>query len=122
MDVWANKTPDKAEVIQDAIRAKLKVSKVGEQGDFSIADAITQVVDKTKADVVLIVDEVQACQDTGFMRELKATRDAVNIRSETPGHFLFIGAGSDREMVNEMTPVSKGGLLLRSKLRVSNAG
>ncbi len=85
----------------------LEVSKVGEKGGVTLAAAITQVVDKTKANVVLIVDEVQACLDTdaaqGLMRELKATRDAVNIRSKTPGHFLFIGTGSHRSMVNEMT-------------------
>lgn len=102
VDLWAkNHMPDKAEVILDAIREKLKVPKVGE--DVSLADAFTEVVDKTKADVVLIVDEVQACRDMGLMRALKATRDAINIGSHYSGHFLFIGAGSDRERVTEMT-------------------
>jgi hypothetical protein len=138
VDLWENDTPDKAGMILNAIRAKLKelqgpvgtvldvvkrvtkigakasvfsinmeVSKVGEKGGVTLPDAITKVVDKTKANVVLIVDEVQACLDTdsaqGLMRALKATRDAVNIRPDTPGHFLFIGTGSHRSMVNEMT-------------------
>jgi len=33
---------------------------------------------------------------------LKAARDTINPRPHTPGHFIMIGTGSNRAMVNEL--------------------
>lgn len=65
------------------------------------------MVDQAKTDVVLIVDEVQHAITTEdgqqMMLALKSARDAIKPRPNTPGHFLFIGTGSHRAMVGEMT-------------------
>ncbi|CAM3843816.1 ATPase [Pseudomonas reidholzensis] len=80
---------------------------LGEAGGVTLAEALTVVVDQAKTDVVLIVDEVQHAITTEdgqqMMLALKAARDAINPRPNTPGHFLFIGTGSHRAMVNELT-------------------
>ena len=51
---------------------------------------------------MLIVDEVQQClaSDDGLsmMLALKAARDAINLRPNPPGHFVFIGTGSNRAL------------------------
>lgn len=71
------------------------------------ADALTEVVDQAKTNVVLIVDEVQHAITTDdgqqMMLALKSARDAINPRPDIPGYFLFIGTGSHRAMVGEMT-------------------
>ncbi|MEX5624669.1 ATP-binding protein, partial [Pseudomonas syringae] len=71
------------------------------------AEALTEVVDQARADDVQVVDEVQQAITTEagqqMMLALKAARDAINPRPNTPGHFLFIGTGSHRAMVNELT-------------------
>ncbi len=38
-----------------------------------------------------------------LMKELKATRDAINMQHGEHGYFLFVGNGSNRSMVHEMT-------------------
>jgi hypothetical protein len=57
--------------------------------------------------VVLIVDEVQHAitseDGNQMLLALKAARDAINPRPGTAGHFLFIGTGSHRALVNELT-------------------
>lgn len=84
-----------------------KLETVGEQGGPTLAEVLTEVVDQAKTDLVLIVDEVQQAMsnDEGqnLLLALKAARDAINARPETPGHFIFIGTGSHRAMVNELT-------------------
>jgi hypothetical protein len=64
-------------------------------------------VDQSGGDVVLIIDEVQQAITTEegnqMLLALKATRDAVNPRPGTPGHFLFLGTGSHRALVSELT-------------------
>lgn len=64
------------------------------------------MVDQAETDVVLIVDEVQHAlsndDGTATLLALKAARDAINSRPNTPGHFLFIGTGSHRALVNEL--------------------
>jgi hypothetical protein len=84
-----------------------KVENLGEPGGATLADVITEVVDQAKTDVVLIVDEVQQAITTEegnqLLLALKAARDAVNPRPGTAGHFLFIGTGSHRAMVSELT-------------------
>ncbi|MCO6055246.1 ATP-binding protein [Pseudomonas sp. MOB-449] len=80
---------------------------LGEEGGVTLAEALTEVVDQAKTDVVLIVDEVQHAITTEdgqqMMLALKSARDAINPRPATPGCFLFIGTGSHRAMVNELT-------------------
>lgn len=84
-----------------------KIDSIGTPEGATLAQVITELVDQSQRDVVLIVDEVQQALATDegndVMLALKAARDAVNLRNETPGHFLFIGTGSHRSMVREMT-------------------
>ncbi|MET3135253.1 hypothetical protein AAKU55_005561 [Oxalobacteraceae bacterium GrIS 1.11] len=84
-----------------------KLEKVGEAGGVTLAQALTDLVDQAKTDVVLIVDEVQHAISTedgnNLLLALKAARDAINPRPNTPGHFLFIGTGSHRALVGELT-------------------
>ncbi|MFT4243511.1 MAG: AAA family ATPase [Acidovorax sp.] len=84
-----------------------KLADVGKDKGVSLAQAFTELIDQARTDVVLIVDEVQhalgsADGDT-LLHALKATRDAINTRPGTPGHFLFIGTGSHRARVQELT-------------------
>ncbi|HSW18733.1 MAG TPA: AAA family ATPase [Ramlibacter sp.] len=80
---------------------------VGEPGGTTLAQALTEVVDLAKTDVVLIIDEVQqtlvAESGTQMMLAIKAARDAINPRPNTPGSFIFIGTGSHRAQVAELT-------------------
>jgi hypothetical protein len=84
-----------------------QLNEVGAKGGVTLAQALTQLVDLAKTDVVLIVDEVQqalAGEDGAQMLlAIKAARDAINPRPGTPGHFLFIGTGSHRAQVVGMT-------------------
>jgi len=84
-----------------------KLENVGLEGGATLADVLAEVVDQAKTDVVLIVDEVQHAITTEegnqLLLALKAARDAINPRPATPGHFLFIGTGSHRAMVSELT-------------------
>ncbi|MBK4737762.1 ATP-binding protein [Noviherbaspirillum pedocola] len=84
-----------------------KLDKLGQSGGATLAQAMTELVDQARRDVVLIVDEVQQAITTeegnNLLLALKAARDAVNPRPQTPGHFLFIGTGSHRAMVSELT-------------------
>lgn len=80
---------------------------VGVEGGVTLAEAIKTLVDQVKTNVVLIVDEVQhaIATDDGnnLLHALKAARDAVNPRPNTPGYFLFVGTGSHRALVSELT-------------------
>lgn len=84
-----------------------KLDKIGEPDGASLAQVITELVDQAKRDVVLVVDEVQQAITTEegnqLLLGLKAARDAVNPRLDTPGHFIFLGTGSHRAMVSELT-------------------
>jgi hypothetical protein len=84
-----------------------KIENVGEVGGLTIAQALTEVVDQAKTDLVLIIDEVQHAitSDDGknLMFSIKAARDAINPRPGTPGHLMFIGTGSHRALVSELT-------------------
>jgi hypothetical protein len=84
-----------------------KLDLVGEQGGPPLAEVLTEVVRQAKTDVVLIVDEVQQAMSTdegqSLLLALKAARDAINARPDTPGHFIFIGTGSHRALVQELT-------------------
>ena len=80
---------------------------LGETGGTTLAEAFTAVVDQARANLVLIVDEVQQAiaREEGhqLLHALKAARDAVNCRPNPPGYFLFIGAGSHSAQVAELT-------------------
>lgn len=84
-----------------------KLDTIGKPGGASLAQVITDIVDQAKRDVVLVVDEVQQAITTEegnvLLLGLKAARDAVNPRPGTPGHFIFLGTGSHRAMVSELT-------------------
>ena len=86
---------------------KFDLSKLGESGGVTLSDAFTEVVEQSCTDLVLIVDEVQQClaSDDGLsmMLALKAARDAINLRTNPPGHFVFIGTGSNRALVQELS-------------------
>lgn len=85
----------------------LSLEKIGEKDGPTLAQALTRLVDRAEGDVVLIVDEVQHALGTEPGRELlfalKAARDAVNLRPDTPGLLLFVGTGSHRALVGELT-------------------
>ena len=95
-----------AEVAGYGLNFSFALEKLGEQNGTTLTQALTEVVDQAKTDLVLIVDEVQhaLATDDGarMMLALKAARDAINSRPDTPGHFLFIGTGSHRALVGEL--------------------
>lgn len=96
-----------AEVALAGFKFGFKVEAVGAEGGPTLAEAFLQVVDQAQTDIVLIVDEVQHAitseEGHQMLLALKAARDAINPRPNTPGHFLFIGTGSHRALVNELT-------------------
>jgi len=84
-----------------------QIQQLGEPGGASLAQALIEVVDQAKGDVVVIVDEVQQAITTDdgnqMLLALKAARDAINPRPDTLGHFLFIGTGSHRALMSELS-------------------
>jgi hypothetical protein len=84
-----------------------KLDTLGKEGGPTLADALRQVIDQGQRDVVLVIDEVQHAITTDdgrrMLEALKAARDAINPRPNTPGHFIMIGTGSHRAMVAELT-------------------
>lgn len=96
-----------AELAVAGFKFGFKVEQVGEEGGVTLAEALTQVVDQARCDIVLVVDEVQHAitSDDGnqMLLALKAARDAINPRPGTPGHFIFVGTGSHRALVSELT-------------------
>jgi hypothetical protein len=84
-----------------------QLNDVGARGGTTLAQALTELIDLGRTDVVLIVDEVQQAlagdDGTQMLLAIKAARDAINPRPGTPGHFLFIGTGSHRAQVVGMT-------------------
>lgn len=84
-----------------------QLDSVGQPGGATLAQAFEELVNKARINVVLIVDEVQQTLGTeeGFalLHALKAARDAVNAKPGTPGRFLFIGTGSHKSLLADMT-------------------
>ena len=84
-----------------------KLQDLGREGGVTLAQALREIVDKARTDLVLIVDEVQqaTASDDGhnMMLALKAARDSINPRPGTAGHLIFIGTGSHRAQLSEMT-------------------
>ncbi len=95
-----------AEVAAHGFKFKFDLSKLGEPGGPTLAEALSEVVEQAGSDLVLIVDEVQQClaseDGLSMMLALKAARDAINLRPNPPGHFVFIGTGSNRALVQEL--------------------
>lgn len=89
------------------VKFGFELMDLGSKGGLTLAQALMEVVDKAKTHVVLIVDEVQQVlateQGAQLMLALKAARDAINPRPDTPGYFLFIGTGSHRAQVASLT-------------------
>lgn len=96
-----------ADIAAFGFKFSFKLDTLGEAGGATLAQALKEVVDQAGADVVLIVDEVQHAitSDEGnqMLLALKAARDAINPRPDTTGHFLFVGTGSHRALVGELT-------------------
>ena len=96
-----------AEVEAYGFKFGFDLDKLGTENGVTLAQAFTELVDQAKTDVVVIIDEVQqvlsADDGAAMMLALKAARDAINARPGTPGHFLFIGTGSHRALVKELT-------------------
>ncbi|WP_024302999.1 AAA family ATPase [Pseudogulbenkiania sp. MAI-1] len=84
----------------------ISLDSLGTEKGATLASAFCHVVDQAHTDVVIIVDEVQHAISTDegnrMLTAMKAARDAVNGRENTPGHFLFIGTGSHRAKVQEL--------------------
>lgn len=93
----------------EAPGAKLDIGlkNLGIAGGATIAEVLKSQVDQAKADLVLIIDEVQEAASTlegqQMFLALKAARDAINTRLVTPGHFLLIGVCSNQAASIEMT-------------------
>jgi len=83
------------------------VAELGKNEGSTLAAALRELVRLTKTDVVVIVDEVQhalGSQDgESMLLALKAARDEINLTPATPGYFLFVGTGSHRARVRELT-------------------
>ncbi|AXH60226.1 ERCC4 domain-containing protein [Pseudomonas amygdali] len=86
---------------------RLNSSALGMKGGPTLAQLLLEVVDQAGTDLVLIVDEVQQAILTeggqSMMMAFKAARDAINMRPNTPGFFLFVGVGSNTALVTDMT-------------------
>ncbi|CAN7567777.1 AAA family ATPase [Acidovorax sp. LjRoot117] len=84
-----------------------KLADVGKDDGTTLAHAFEALIDQARTDVVLIIDEVQhalgSADGDHLLHALKAARDAINTRPDTPGYFLFIGTGSHRARVQELT-------------------
>ncbi len=134
VDLWADRNKSPASLVHEAVRATLselaapgtkllerfkglnvgaagvtfgfQVDAVGKPGGATLGDVFTELVDKVRSDVVLIVDEVQQALGTeegnNLLFALKAARDAVNTLPNTPGHLLFLGTGSHKSLVADM--------------------
>lgn len=89
------------------IKFSFKLDAIGKEGGVSLAQAFSELIAQAKTDVVLIVDEVQhalgSVDGDNLLHALKAARDAINTRPQTPGYFLFVGTGSHRARVQELS-------------------
>ena len=83
------------------------LAELGKNEGNTLAGAFSELVRLARTDVVVIVDEVQHAlgSDDGdsMLLALKAARDEINLAPDTPGYFLFVGTGSHRARVRELT-------------------
>lgn len=96
-----------AEVGAFGFKFGFSLDTLGKEHGATLAEAIGAIVEQAQTDVVLIIDEVQHAITTenghGLLLALKAARDAINQNPQSKGRFCFIGTGSHRAMVNELT-------------------
>jgi hypothetical protein len=89
------------------IKFSFKLDAVGKDGGVSLAQAFSELIAQARTDIVLIIDEVQhalgSVDGDNLLHALKAARDAINTRPQTPGYFLFVGTGSHRARVQELS-------------------
>jgi hypothetical protein len=83
------------------------LNDVGKPDGATLAEVFSSLVELGRTDVVVIIDEVQHAlgseDGNSLLLALKAARDAINTKPGTPGHFLFLGTGSHRARVRELT-------------------
>jgi len=83
------------------------LSELGKNEGWTLAGAFSELVHLAKTDVVVIIDEVQHAMGSedgdNMLLALKAARDEINLTPDTPGYFLFVGTGSHRARVRELT-------------------
>lgn len=83
------------------------LAELGKNEGNTLAAAFSEVVHLARTDVVVIVDEVQHALGSedgdNMLLALKAARDEINLTPGTPGYFLFVGTGSHRARVRELT-------------------
>lgn len=85
-----------------------EADEVGLADGVSIAEALTELIEKIDRNIVLIIDEVQETLRTESGRNLlfalKAARDAVNLRRNNPNgtYLMIVGTGSHRSFVSAM--------------------
>lgn len=83
------------------------LAELGKTEGNTLAGAFAELVSKAKTDVVVIIDEIQHALNTedgdNMLLALKAARDEINTKPDTPGYFLFLGTGSHRARVRELT-------------------
>lgn len=134
VDLWVDRSKNPASLVHEAVRTTLsqlttpgtgllsrfkglnigaagltfgfQLDTVGKAEGTTLAQVFTELVDKIKTDVVLIIDEVQQAlgteDGTNLLFALKAARDAVNTRPGTAGHLLFVGTGSHKSLLADM--------------------
>jgi hypothetical protein len=134
VDLWADRSKSPAALVHEVVKTTLsqltapgtsllnrfkglnigaagltfgfQLDTVGKTDGTTLAQVFTELVDKVKTDVVLIIDEVQQAlgteDGTNLLFALKAARDAVNTRPGTPGHLLFVGTGSHKSLLADM--------------------
>jgi hypothetical protein len=83
------------------------LAELGKNEGNTLAGAFSELVHMAKTDVVVIIDEVQHAlgseDGNNMLLALKAARDEINLTPGTPGYFLFVGTGSHRARVRELT-------------------
>lgn len=83
------------------------LTELGKNEGNTLAGAFSELVRLARTDVVVIVDEVQHALGSedghNMLLALKAARDEINLTPDTPGYFLFVGTGSHRARVRELT-------------------
>lgn len=147
VDLWSDVSAYPGTLVLNALRSALKelqstrwnrhrratgltfsfqIADVGTPTGTTIAQATKEIVDQAKTDLVFIVDEIQQVltSDAGLalMQAFKAARDAVNVRSNTPGHFIFIGTGSHHAQVVGMTLGDKAAFLGATSVELPTLG
>jgi len=83
------------------------LAELGKIEGNTLAGAFSELVQLSKTDIVVIIDEVQHAlgseDGANMLLALKAARDEINLTPDSPGYFLFVGTGSHRARVRELT-------------------